>query len=414
MPYHSSWNIGLQLAAGGLALSILLYSSRNVLGSDAPKTIPSPLATLLPHLSEEGLKSLPYPPDALPGARDVDTPYGCMRVYEWGPEKGHKVLLIHGISTPSIALGKLAHNLVERGCRVMLFDLFGRGLSSSPVPSTTPFSSALYTSQISLVLQSSPLHWCPITLIGYSLGGAISADFTSYFPDLVSNLILIAPGGLIRTNHISWKSRLMYGSEGWIPESLIERIVGRRLWTGPEAARAVEPEPDLSQSTNKDRHGESKGGLRAKAVYQSSNHRLLPHNPSSTVGGVVDWQIQHHRGFVPAFISSIRHAPIHDQHTRWRIIGADMARRAQEGKEGMKEVHVVLGAKDPIIIAEELIADAKEVLGEEFVKFKTLADAGHDVAIERADEIAELVSDVLDGKGANAMILLHRRKRHRY
>jgi hypothetical protein len=121
MPHISAWKTGVSLAAGAISLGVLLYSSRNALGSDVPKTIPSPLATLLSQLSKDDVKNLPYPPDALPGARDVHTPYGCIRVYEWGPETGHKVLLIHGISTPSIALGKLAHELVDRGCRVMLF-----------------------------------------------------------------------------------------------------------------------------------------------------------------------------------------------------------------------------------------------------------------------------------------------------
>lgn len=52
-----------------------------------------------------------------------------MRVYEWGPEDGHKVLLVHGITTPCIALGAVAHGLVDNGCRVMLF------VSLPPLPS---------------------------------------------------------------------------------------------------------------------------------------------------------------------------------------------------------------------------------------------------------------------------------------
>lgn len=83
------------------------------------KTLPSPRAT--DSLKGEQLKTLPYPPDALPGARDVDSPFGSIRVYEWGPEEGEKILLIHGISTPSIALTDLAYKLVEKGCRVLLF-----------------------------------------------------------------------------------------------------------------------------------------------------------------------------------------------------------------------------------------------------------------------------------------------------
>jgi hypothetical protein len=77
----------------------------------------------LPRLSGDELKELPYPPNALPGARDVDSPYGSIRVYEWGPEDGEKILLVHGISTPSIALTDLAYKLVEKGCRVMLFGM---------------------------------------------------------------------------------------------------------------------------------------------------------------------------------------------------------------------------------------------------------------------------------------------------
>ena len=31
------------------------------------------------------------------------------------------MLFVHGISTSCVTLGPLAHSLVERGCRVMLF-----------------------------------------------------------------------------------------------------------------------------------------------------------------------------------------------------------------------------------------------------------------------------------------------------
>jgi hypothetical protein len=83
----------------------------------------SPRRTGLSTLSEEENRKLPVPDDVLPGARDVASPYGSIRVYEWGREDGPKVLLVHGITTPCIALGGVAHALVDRGCRVMLFDL---------------------------------------------------------------------------------------------------------------------------------------------------------------------------------------------------------------------------------------------------------------------------------------------------
>lgn len=66
----------------------------------------------------------PYPPDLFPGGKDVDTVYGAVRVFEWGPEQGEKVLLVHGVGTPCIALGDMAWELVRRGYRVMLFGMF--------------------------------------------------------------------------------------------------------------------------------------------------------------------------------------------------------------------------------------------------------------------------------------------------
>lgn len=89
----------------------------------------SPHARIQSSLSDEENRQLPLPNDALPGARDVASPYGSIRVYEWGREDGPKVLMVHGITTPCIALGGVAHALVDRGCRVMLFDLYVRRTS---------------------------------------------------------------------------------------------------------------------------------------------------------------------------------------------------------------------------------------------------------------------------------------------
>lgn len=109
-------------ALGGLSVYLSLQTIARFSKVNDPPVIPSPLRTLLPKLSKEEIEQLPYPPQAVPGARDVETPYGTIRVYEWGPEDGKKVLFLHGISTPSISCKGIAQKLVEEaGCRVMLF-----------------------------------------------------------------------------------------------------------------------------------------------------------------------------------------------------------------------------------------------------------------------------------------------------
>lgn len=105
-------------SVGGLALLWALTASSKP--ARRPPLL-SPRHSLLPDIAPEDAAELPYHPAALPGARDVASPFGSIRVYEFGPREGEKVLLIHGISTPSIALTDLAHKLVGRGRRVMLF-----------------------------------------------------------------------------------------------------------------------------------------------------------------------------------------------------------------------------------------------------------------------------------------------------
>ena len=79
--------------------------------------IPSPRDTVLPFLFSAQAAVLPK---LFPGARDVGSPYGTMRLYEWGPEEGRKILMIHGDTTPAPIFGPIANGMVDRGCRVLL------------------------------------------------------------------------------------------------------------------------------------------------------------------------------------------------------------------------------------------------------------------------------------------------------
>jgi hypothetical protein len=128
-------------------------------------------------------------------------------------------------------------------------------------------------------------------------------------------------------------------------------------------------------------------------VHASSHAPLLSGAPASTIAAVVDWQLAHHAGFVPAFVSSIRYAPICGQHARWRVIGERLsAQNAAPGdtvvaREGLErgKVLVLLGVRDQVVVTDEVAADVEAVLGSGNVDIRVL-DAGHEVPIERVDE----------------------------
>ncbi|QDS68614.1 hypothetical protein FKW77_001286 [Venturia effusa] len=382
------------LTAGAASLG-LFFMTRSIQsqGKRHPSehVVSSPLKSLAALPAEE-LRKLPYPPDLFPGARDVDTPYGSIRVYEWGPERGRKVLLVHGISTPCMSLGIVAENLVQSGCRVMMFDLFGRGYSDNP--SDVPHDTRLYTTQILLALASSPLAWSgtnAFSIVGYSLGGGISTSFTSAFPTLVASLVIIAPSGILREHHIAWQSKILFSTEGFLPESLIHWLVKRRMAEGP-------PTPDKKHDSSATDAVKAETGNAHANPLKKADAPLFPHLPTVTIGGAVQWQIQNHAGFLPAFISAIRHAPITAQHPYWRKIGERLTAQkvnsadAQAMNNGLwrSKVLMILGSTDPIIIKQETEEDAEACLGKGNVE-TVVIEAGHEVPMSKAKEVTKAI-----------------------
>lgn len=214
--------------------------------------------------------------------------------------------------------------------------------------------------------------------------------------------MLVAPAGLVRRRHVGWTSRLLYSRAGVLPEPLARRLVRRRLRGGPSGATAVTPAPvpapapakpgDVDDPVSAELGGVAPGAAAVGAPPPPPSGPasfdaapLFPARPLVTVAAAVRWQLEQHAGFVPAFVSSIRHGPIHDQHEDWRRVGARLAARRLEpgGAEGegprrSGKVLVVLGRTDPIILAEEIAEDAEACLGKEGVEIVVL-EAGHEV-----------------------------------
>ncbi|KHN97786.1 alpha/beta hydrolase [Metarhizium album ARSEF 1941] len=319
-------------------------------------------------------RPVPYAPDVFPGARDVETAYGTIKAFEWGPEDGDKVLLLHGIGTPCVALGDMAAEFVARGCRVMLFDLFGRGYSDCP--SDLPHDERLYTSQVLLVLASSRVPWTgpsSFHVVGYSLGGALAAAFAAYHANLLRSATFVCPGGLVRPARVSLGSRILY-AEGLLPSWLVDGLARRRL----------EPRP----------------GTASVDVAEASQHVDFDQVPvragdasGPKVGDVVAWQLRNNPGFVPAYVSTIRNAPIYGQHEAvWRRLGEQLAlRRADEHVPGLQggRICLILADRDPIVVKDEWIEDSFAVLGEDAVDVRVLK-GGHEIAISHGKQVAHV------------------------
>jgi pimeloyl-ACP methyl ester carboxylesterase len=328
----------------------------------------------------------------------VPTPYGTINVYEFGPVRGEKVLLLPGVSTPVVALGDLASSLADdRGYRVMCFDYFGRGYSDA-VGEDLEYDQRLFTTQILLALASSPLAWTGegegegFHLVGYSLGGGLAVGFARFFPGMVRSLVFVAGGGLVRRDtHESWRSRVLYG-KGWLPEGWLQGYVRRRISPPAKKPRRGGPRRDDEGPEREDRKDQHCKDVDVDGTEGWGSALLSKRRgDGTTVADIMEWQIAEHKGFVKAFMSSMGRAPIYDRKEEWAALGALLAERRKgsrlAGLRGGKML-IVLGTKDSVIIRDELVEDATGILGREAVDIVEL-DAGHEVVFTHAEEVAE-------------------------
>jgi len=108
-----------------------------------------------------------------------------------GPADGPPVVLIHGLTTPSVIWLPLRALLAARGYRVLSYDLYGRGLSDTVRGRQTL---AFFRTQLSDLLDRLNVTR-PVTLVGYSMGGAIAADFAAGGHVPLARVVLVATAG---------------------------------------------------------------------------------------------------------------------------------------------------------------------------------------------------------------------------
>jgi pimeloyl-ACP methyl ester carboxylesterase len=133
------------------------------------------------------------------------------------------VVLVHGIAGPMDIWKSLSISLTENHFQVLRYDLFGRGYSDRPFGT---YNIEFFYKQLQELLSQTHISF-PIILIGWSLGGIISAAYAAKNPDHVDRLVLIAPAGI----QVSLPSKSRIGMVPILGEILMSGL-GRRLIIG--------------------------------------------------------------------------------------------------------------------------------------------------------------------------------------
>lgn len=305
--------IWLVLVLGGLALVV---------------AAPYLHEALKPHMDDKARRSAP--------GEFAELSRGCTH-YRWlGATRGPVAVCVHGLTTPSFVWNGLAPGLGALGFRVLVYDLYGRGYSDRP---SGPQDSAFFVTQLEELLEDQGVDG-DITLLGYSMGGAIATAFAALFPERLRQLVLIAPAGL-----------------------------GHDL--GPLAERVT--------------HGGRLGRWMMQAFFARSfrksteAERDLP----SSVEGIVDLQQGelHYRGFVPAVMASIN-----------GMVSEDLREEHHDIAQSRVAVLAIWGGQDSIIPISSMgdLAQINRAARQEVIE-----DAGHGLTYTHSAAVIHAMRDLM-------------------
>ena len=111
------------------------------------------------------------------------------------------VVLVHGYSIPSYIMETTFNSLKQRGYRVIMLDLYGRGFSDNPDLPQTDF---LRANQVIELMKYREIE--NAALVGLSNGGRIISKIADLVPNKVNSLFYVASAGFFEHTELSDKS----------------------------------------------------------------------------------------------------------------------------------------------------------------------------------------------------------------
>ena len=110
------------------------------------------------------------------------------------------VVLVHGFSVPSYIMRTTFNSIKERGFRVIMMDLYGRGYSDNP---NLPQTDELRATQVIELMKSRGIE--KASIVGLSNGGRIISKIADIEPELIKDLFYIASSGFYSYEEVNDK-----------------------------------------------------------------------------------------------------------------------------------------------------------------------------------------------------------------
>jgi pimeloyl-ACP methyl ester carboxylesterase len=289
----------------------------------------------------------------LPLAKYISTAYGEIAYYTYSPPSQaikpdqatttspSRVLFLHGVQTPALGLQPLASTLHTSfpNAEFVLVDLWGHGLSSTPIAAHKP---SLFHLLIDSVLET--LDWESCHLVGYSFGGSTAISYiASSAPRAkkVESVVLVAPAGLWKAEGLDEVS--LYSVEFDVAKiRMLELLEGGPLVVPPDWEARI-----------------SRGEIVAEKLRE--------------------WQMQVHAGHTASVIGIVRDGGIMGQEEVFRA-----------GVETQIPTIAVLGETDDVVFEKDLKAIGLD-------NVVVVKGVGHGVVRQEVGEVAKIITTFWKG-----------------
>jgi hypothetical protein len=198
--------------------------------------------------------------------------------------------------------------------------------------------------------------------------------FAAYHASMLRSMTLVAPGGLIRTSHISPRVDFVYSSF-LLPEWLRLRLMRSSIEPKHGSLSAENPDEVAQDGTDFD------------------EVPIAADQPNVKIGDVVLWQLHNNPGFVRSYLSTVRSALVYGRHhNMWIALGDQLARRkAKYAPPGLPggQICLILAEQDVVVVKDEFMEDVKNFLCAEDIDTYVLG-GGHEIAVSKGKEVASI------------------------
>ncbi|MBW2118587.1 MAG: alpha/beta hydrolase [Deltaproteobacteria bacterium] len=249
-----------------------------------------------------------------------------------GPNDGKVVVLVHGGTIPIWTWDKQVKALKDAGYRVLSYDQYGRGYSDRP---DLTYDQELYKRQLLELVDKLALTK-PFDLIGLSVGGGTSVNFTARYPHRVRKLVMISP--LINNFKVPSFFRIPVFGE------FIARLIGVRVIVN----RFVS---------------------------------LLEKNPESEKYTKLFVEQTTYKGFQRSILSMLRNDAVGDYSKAYQIVGKQK-----------RDILLIWGTADTEI-TKEMIKDIRSFIPH--LKFNPVEGVGHGIVCQKPDTVNSLIISFL-------------------